>query len=484
MDSASACEGVPAGEGYGTQCMGLLTGGQCTHFCTSGYSDNNGGYGQAYTCPHGRVSGTPLVCTPIACSSDLPDWAAHHVRPLDHEHLAACDTAAKPQCATLHCADGYLGTPPVLNCNGAGSWIFSGGGCTAASCQGVPVGEGYGAQCASLATGGTCRHFCNEGYIDNNGGRGQSYTCPAGKVVGTALQCSAMSCSSMPDWTFYHVQPLEDLTSCARSSAACPALRCREGYTGVPPTLSCSRSGMWSFQGEGCTAAACVGVPSGEGFGTMCNGLVTGATCTHTCEQGYSDNNGGYGQVYTCPKGQVSGTLLTCNRVTCNAEPNWDSQVERVWRSCPALSCANGYSGEPPALVCGEEGSWSFSGGSCNEVNGCSLFGGGFGACGNVPNSVCTDTGVDSRTCACAKGHRGSPPLTGIKDSENTFSGHCQGLANAEADCWVNCGGQSGPCAWCGSGLCCRKNFNGGRAAARLAREGSTGMCAWRSIAS
>ena len=54
-------------------------------------------------------------------------------------------------------------------------------------------------------------------------------------------------------------------------------------------------------------------VPSGAGFSTNCDGLVTDdAPCTQTCSAGYSDNNSGNGQVYTCDAGSFVGTALTC----------------------------------------------------------------------------------------------------------------------------------------------------------------------------
>merc|ERR1719410_3346963 len=44
--------------------------------------------------------------------------------------------------------------------------------------------------------------------------------------------------------------------------------------------------------------------------------------------------------------------------------------------------------------------------------------------------------------------------------------GHCgksadHGVKNKGYDCKFECGGKSGPCAYCGSGLCCRKGDQG-----------------------
>ena len=54
-------------------------------------------------------------------------------------------------------------------------------------------------------------------------------------------------------------------------------------------------------------------VPIGAGMSTNCDALVTDATaCTQTCTAGYSDNNSGNGQEYTCDAGSFVGTALTC----------------------------------------------------------------------------------------------------------------------------------------------------------------------------
>jgi hypothetical protein len=63
-----------------------------------------------------------------------------------------------------------------------------------------------------------------------------------------------------------------------------------------------------------CTANDCSSsVPSGAGFSTICDDLVTdAAACTQTCNAGYTDNNSGQGQLYKCALGTFSGTVLEC----------------------------------------------------------------------------------------------------------------------------------------------------------------------------
>ena len=49
-----------------------------------------------------------------------------------------------------------------------------------------------------------------------------------------------------------------------------------------------------------------------SGYGLECSDLDTDESCTHTCQQGYNDNNHGEGQTYHCVDGIFSGTPLVC----------------------------------------------------------------------------------------------------------------------------------------------------------------------------
>jgi hypothetical protein len=65
--------------------------------------------------------------------------------------------------------------------------------CTASDCVGmVPSGPGYSTSCDGLATDGpACTQTCEDGYVDNNGGSGQTYSCPGGTFTGTLLTCTS-----------------------------------------------------------------------------------------------------------------------------------------------------------------------------------------------------------------------------------------------------------------------------------------------------
>jgi hypothetical protein len=50
---------------------------------------------------------------------------------------------------------------------------------------------GYGMQCSSLVTGGTCIQTCSSGYTPAGSG---AYTCVAGTLGGGSLTCTAVAC--------------------------------------------------------------------------------------------------------------------------------------------------------------------------------------------------------------------------------------------------------------------------------------------------
>jgi hypothetical protein len=57
------------------------------------------------------------------------------------------------------------------------------------------------------------------------------------------------------------------------------------------------------------------------------------------------------------------------------------------------------------------------------------------------------DLGGISKLKCCSVGNRVRPSATG--------------LLNAGQNCWGECQSQQGPCAWCGSGSCCRQRWIG-----------------------
>jgi hypothetical protein len=184
-------------------------------------------------------------------------------------------------------------------------------------------------------------------------------------------------------------------TSC--DDVACPAdsegsnvasgCVCDPGHYG---TITASTTSPY-YTGA-CTAGDCsTTVPSAPGYNTECDDLFTDQTCTQTCSAGYSDNNNGAGQTYTCPDGELLGTLLVCTPDSC---PGY-STSEGVGSGCDGLvtdgsctqACAAGYT--------------SNGGGSHTCPDG--VFSGTTLTC--TPISCAADFYVSDHTCvACAAG--------------------------------------------------------------------------------
>jgi hypothetical protein len=212
---------VPTGAGYGTECDELVTDDTCTQTCTTGYSDNNNGDGQDYTCSAGEFVGTLLECTPDSCA-DL-----------------------------------------------------------------VPTGAGYGTECDTLVTDGTCTQTCTAGYSDNNSDNGQEYTCFDGVLDGTLLVCTPDDCSAtVPTGAGYGTECDELVTD-----DTCTQM-CTIGYSNVggDGSMSCPAGELDDEQQIVCIPDACNTVPiTDAGFGMECDSLVTDAICTQTCDIGYTN---------------------------------------------------------------------------------------------------------------------------------------------------------------------------------------------------
>ncbi len=85
-------------------------------------------------------------------------------------------------------------------------------------------------------------------------------------------------------------------------------------------------------------ANACTTTPStAAGYGTQCSSLVTGGTCTQTCNSGYTPAGSG---AYTCVAGTLGGGSLTCTAVACPA----NSAGTNVGTGTGCI-CNSGYTG-------------------------------------------------------------------------------------------------------------------------------------------
>ena len=100
---------APNGPGYSRNCH-RTSARTCTQTCSAGYVDNNNGAGQTYTCVSSTMTGTPLRCTPLDCSSSVPAGP---------EYSTNCDDLSTDGSCTQSC---QLGSRPSSN----QEWILLG----------------------------------------------------------------------------------------------------------------------------------------------------------------------------------------------------------------------------------------------------------------------------------------------------------------------------------------------------------------------
>jgi hypothetical protein len=210
----------------------------------------------------------------------------------------------------------------------------------------VPTGNGYGPECDGLVTDGTCTHKCTAGYLDGNEGKGQNYTCYNNQFVGTPLLCRPElpctevhgSVAASAEWTLSTAgRDLKGGQNTAKSGTsleACKALASATtvryfawskevNYCKILKPEFAANPNLGTYQGYGYQLwERDASVPTGEGFGAHCDGLVTDGECTHKCLDGYTDGSGEVGQNYTCHKNQFVGTPLTCTPMPCDASYN------------------------------------------------------------------------------------------------------------------------------------------------------------------
>merc|ERR1711871_1526667 len=304
-----------------------------------------------------------------------------------------CDSLVTDGTCTRTCTDGYtnMGGNGVMSCP-AGSLTGSAIICAPDDCTSdIPTGDGYDTECDSLVTDGTCTQTCTDGYT-NMGGNGVM-SCPAGSLTGSAIICAPDDCTS--------------------------------------------------------------DVPTGDGYDTQCDSLVTDGTCTQTCTAGYT-NTGGGGEM-SCPAGSLTGSQIICEDIDeCASSPcGAHAQCSTPTVNSFTCSCDDGFSGggveftadcidinecmlgtsnnchadascenSEGSYTCECNAGYSGDGVSCEDVDGCALNDDG---CGGDNHATCSGgSGVDTRTCTCDPGFFGTNTLT---DTE-VFTGCCEDSDN------------------------------------------------------
>uniref|UniRef100_A0A673GR16 CUB and sushi domain-containing protein 3-like n=1 Tax=Sinocyclocheilus rhinocerous TaxID=307959 RepID=A0A673GR16_9TELE len=140
---------------------------------------------------------------------------------------------------------------------------------------------------------------------------------------------------------------------------------CVDGYRlSGSPSRQCLANGTWSGSEPNCTLISC-GDPGGPASGLRFGEDFTiGQNVTYSCQPGYVMENGSF-VIRTCThNGTWSGTLPTCQGVTCAPPPSVSNgEVEGSvfeWGTSVSYRCLMGYELSFPAvLTCVGNGSWS-----------------------------------------------------------------------------------------------------------------------------
>ena len=352
------CEGITSGPGYGSECDGLVTDTTCTQTCMTGYS-NVGGTGMM-TCIGGVLNtNEQVICTADTCSNNIPSGSGYGTE---------CATLVTDTSCVQTCAAGFLssGGTGVLSCpqgmlNTSQQII-----CTAQLCDSfIPAGEGYGSECVGLVAGGACVQTCASGFASNGVDAGQ-YSCPDGILTGTPLTCTdeneclnspcaefstctnivgSYQCVCDEGWQGDGYTECSDINECEFGNHSCDPIGA--SCVNVAGSYGCNCNPGYSGNGTYCQADMCTGVPSGAGYGSQCDQLVTDGTCTQTCTIGYS-NIGGSG-VMLCPDGMLDvNQYIICVADICSDDitsgPGYNTECDTLVTdgSC-TQTCAAGY---------------------------------------------------------------------------------------------------------------------------------------------
>ena len=134
-------------------------------------------------------------------------------------------------------------------------------------------------------------------------------SCPAGTITNDAV-CTPDVCDSEPTSL---ADGTIDCGSGLVTDASC-SFTCNTGYT-PSGSITCTEGTL--DNDAKCTANACDGSTQTVNHGTVdCNGLVTDGSCTVTCNTGYTLSSGGV----SCPAGTITNDAI-CTPDVCDSEP-------------------------------------------------------------------------------------------------------------------------------------------------------------------
>ena len=334
----SSCEASCAEKVYTVNAAAVGAGAPCaattgdTAPCERGDDGCVGGCTSSVECGHGS-------CDAGVCQCDTGWAGAYCSRPNDCAGVSApvngglgdCPadgTLLHGQTCSLACQPGYfLQVTQQPSCDAgvlASTVTCEPGQCTAA----VPPAHGSLGNCPTAVTTGRCTEV--PGFIE----------CPGGSCIPEGTACASSY------WWLAH-------------GGSC-SFACDDGYTAFNPVSTCAL-GVLSSTAEcrpnACTALSAVAVP-GELVSCPPEGFNTGASCTRSCDSGYTAQV----SLHSC-SAEVITSSVACEPENC---PGVVAPAQGTIGSCPSdgvllhgetctLSCDAGYtlSGEQPSCTTG-----------------------------------------------------------------------------------------------------------------------------------
>ena len=220
-----------------------------------------------------------------------------------------CADASGEEHYTCTCYEGFGGTDcenDILD-HCAGVECLNGGTCKdmgrkpdAMKRDGSTPRRQYRCECATGFGGESCADDLTDDCAGQNCfGRGQCID-----------QVSGYACNCDPGFTGKNCESEDDCIGKTCSGRG----ECVDGLN----DYACNCTDPLLFFGKDCQIEDCAlgNVPSGVGYGDQCTVFGSdggpGESCTQYCDAGYTDNNDGSGQEYTCPGGVFAGVALSC----------------------------------------------------------------------------------------------------------------------------------------------------------------------------
>ena len=347
----TAAPALPVGVASFATCLGLKTGDICTPTCADGYSIT---LGSAFVlaCNAGTFVSSAAPCGVAVCP----------------------DNAITPGTCACDAANGFAGTP-VWSAADA-KWTHT---CVPVQCGTVTAASTVAnvdyTDCSTKATGDVCTVYCDEGFLGNgqvsstinlvcvetapgvfefNGATGlacTASTCPVNSAAANApcAGCVANFVLDMAQATWDRPNQVwlhSCLATCAGAIATVPTL-CPTGYSQVatPASTVCTTSSIGSCtQALCCVPNQCGATPvaadvDAQGVYTSCTNQITGATCSPTCNAGYTPTVASI-QLVCIVTTTVYASPMRCTANSCSAGPKTGGSAYIDYATCNALTTA------------------------------------------------------------------------------------------------------------------------------------------------